>query len=243
MFTTRDVIKDAFNRSGIWTNATSPLPAQYSARGLDRLRGIIAYFNKQNFLTFSQKKVNASVAETLTIGVDDADRSVTNDIATASMPNSIQKVYYIASGTSNALSEINFVPFTEFELYSAGSPVYTYRQLSDLQFEMNFKSGYVGRPIVIHYNEGISVELDKSWALPDEMRELWTVGLEAKLLDDYPRLNGDTKKNSVALELQNMISAIAGSNGAARLDEFNHYGEPYSYARFLSGVDLYGGNV
>ena len=93
MFTTRDVIKDAFNRSGIWTNATSPLPAQYTARGLDRLRGTIAYFNKENYLTFSQKKVNATAKEIVTIGVDDAGRGISNDIPVANMPNSIQRNY------------------------------------------------------------------------------------------------------------------------------------------------------
>ena len=235
MFTTRDVIKDAFNRSGIWTNATSPLPAQYTARGLDRLRGTIAYFNKENYLTFSQKKVNATAKEIVTIGVDDAGRGISN------MPNSIQRIYNILEGTTNAIREFHFVPYKEFEVYSAGSAVYTFRELNDLQFELSFKSGYVGRTIVIHYNEGIEVGLDKDWALPDHMRELWTVALELKLLDDYPRLNGDTKKTSVSVELANLVSAISGSNAAARLEEFNHYGRRGDYESFLAGEGLYRG--
>ncbi len=241
MFTTRDVIKDAFNRSGIWTNATSPLPAQYTARGLDRLRGTIAYFNKENYLTFSQKKVNATAKEILTIGVDDSERGISNDIPVANMPNSIQRIYHILAGTTNAIREFHFVPYKEFEVYSAGSAVYTFRELNDLQFELSFKSGYAGSPIVIHYNEGIEIDLDKEWALPDHMRELWTVALELKLLDDYPRLNGDTKKNSVGVELANLVSAISGSNAAARLEEFNHYGRRGDYESFLSGEGLYRG--
>ena len=242
MFTTKDVIKDALNRTGIWPNSTSPIPDNFVNAGLRRLCGIVADFNNRNFLTFAQRKVTFQAAETLTIGVDDENRGLANDIPVNGKIAAFSTCYWmVAANTASSVNQkLESVPYSDFEMYSVGSPVYSFRPLNDLQYELNFKQQYFGKNIVLHYNEAVDVELNSSWALPDDMRELWTAALAYALLADYPRPD-DSLKVSLKEDLDKIISSVGGKNASARINLFNIYSNGSSYERFISGVDIYGG--
>lgn len=242
MFTTKDVIKDALDRTNVWPNSTSPVPDNYMNSALRRLRGILADFNNRNFLTFLQRKASFLAAETLTVGVDDSGRNITNDVGTDEKIAHIGNCYWmVGQSEANSVNQkLEQVPFSDFEQYGSDAPVFSYRQLNDLQWELSFKQMYFGKRIVLHYNEAISVGLNSEWALPDDMRELWTVALCCALLSDFPRPD-DSMKLSMNAELEKMISSVGGKNAAARLNLFKAHRYGTSYERFLSGVDIYGG--
>ena len=242
MFTTRDVIKDALNRTGVWTNSTSPIPDNYINSALRRLAGILADFNNKNFLTFLQRKVKFVAKETLTIGVDDAGRGVANDVPVPGRIAHVSRCYWAVGQTeANSVNQLlEGVPFADFEMYGSGAPVFTFRELNDLQLELTFKQAYFGKPIILHYNEGIDVKLNSEWAMPDSMRELWTVALCVALLDEYPRPD-DSLKASMSAELERIVSSVGGKNAASRVNLFNSGAAGMSYARFMSGIDIYGG--
>lgn len=242
MFTTRDVIKDALNRTGVWTNSTSPIPDNYINSALRRLAGILADFNNRNFLTFLQRKVKFVAKETLTIGVDDAGRGIANDVPVPGRIAHVSRCYWAVGQTeANSVNQmLEDVPFADFEMYGSGAPVFTFRELNDLQLELTFKQAYFGKPIILHYNEGIDVKLNSEWAMPDSMRELWTVALCVALLDEYPRPD-DSLKASMSAELERIVSSVGGKNASSRVNLFNSGAAGMNYARFLSGIDIYGG--
>ena len=242
MFTTRDVIKDALNRTGVWTNSTSPIPDNYINSALRRLAGILSDFNNKNFLTFLQRKVKFVAKETLTIGVDDAGRGIANDVPVPGRIAHVSRCYWAVGQTkANSVNQmLEDVPFADFEMYGSGAPVFTFRELNDLQLELTFKQAYFGKPIILHYNEGVDVKLNSEWAMPDSMRELWTVALCVALLDEYPRPD-DSLKASMSAELERIVSSVGGKHVASRVNLFNSGVAGMNYARFLSGIDIYGG--
>lgn len=242
MFTTRDVIKDALNRTGVWTNSTSPIPDNYINTALRRLVGVLADFNNKNFLTFLQRKVKFVAQETLTIGVDDANRGIVNDVPVPGRIAHISRCYWAVGQTeANSVNQkLEDVPFADFEMYGSGAPVFTFRELNDLQLELTFKQAYFGKPIILHYNEGVDVKLNSEWAMPDSMRELWTAALSVALLDEYPRPD-DSLKASMSAYLKDIVSSVGGKNAASRVNLFNSGAAGMNYTRFLSGIDIYGG--
>ena len=242
MFTTRDVIKDALNRTGVWTNSTSPIPDNYINTALRRLVGVLADFNNKNFLTFLQRKVKFVAKETLTVGVDDANRGIVNDVPVPGRIAHVSRCYWEVGQTeANSVNQkLEDVPFADFEMYGSGTPVFTFRELNDLQLELTFKQAYFGKPIVLHYNEGVDVKLNSEWAMPDSMRELWTAALSVALLDEYPRPD-DSLKASMSAYLKDIVSSVGGKNAASRVNLFNSGAAGMNYARFLSGIDIYGG--
>ena len=242
MFTTRDVIKDALNRTSVWTNSTSPIPDNYINTALRRLVGVLADFNNKNFLTFLQRKVKFVAQETLTIGVDDANRGIVNDVPVPGRIAHVSRCYWAVGQTeANSVNQkLEDVPFADFEMYGSGAPVFTFRELNDLQLELTFKRAYFGKPIILHYNEGVDVKLNSEWAMPDSMRELWTAALSVALLDEYPRPD-DSLKASMSAYLKDIVSSVGGKNAASRVNLFNSGAAGMSYARFLSGIDIYGG--
>ncbi len=242
MFTTRDVIKDALNRTSVWTNSTSPIPDNYINTALRRLVGVLADFNNKNFLTFLQRKVKFVAQETLTIGVDDANRGIVNDVPVPGRIAHVSRCYWAVGQTeANSVNQkLEDVPFADFEMYGSGAPVFTFRELNDLQLELTFKRAYFGKPIILHYNEGVDVKLNSEWAMPDSMRELWTAALSVALLDEYPRPD-DSLKASMSAYLKDIVSSVGGKNAASRVNLFNSGAAGVSYARFLFGIGIYGG--
>jgi hypothetical protein len=241
MFTAKDIIIDAYDRTGIFPNATDGLPGEFVTMGKNLLRGLLSQYNIRNYLTFTQQSVNAIADTEITIGTNDITRGIIN---TVEAPNcsTIQKVYWNLGNTVNSetYSEMKFIPFIDFERYSSGDQIYTWRQINDLQFKLNFTSTFTNKPMLIHYNEKIVVELNSSYALSDDYRELWTLGLSDQLLTYYPRKD-DNMKNYVTTALASAISNITAKNAANRLIMANTFSKGSSFAYANSGSFLYGG--
>lgn len=242
MFTAKDIIIEAYDRTGIFPNATDGLPGEFVTMGLNLLKGLVSQYNIRNYLTFTQQKVNIIASAESTIGTDDATRSIINDV---SAPNicTIQNTFWRMGNEtgSEVYTEMKFIPFIEFERYSVGMPVYAWRQINDLQFAISFKSAYWNKPMVVHYNEKVVVTLNSEYAISDEYKELWVLGLSDKLLTYYPRKD-DAMKQYVTAELAAAISNITVKNAANRLimaNKFDRMNNTSEY--FNSGSWLYGG--
>lgn len=239
MFTVKDIIIDAYDRTGIFPNATDGLPGEFVTMGLNLLKGLISQYNIRNYLTFTQQKVAFNASLETTFGTDDVTRSITNDVV-ATNAITIQKIYLKNNINGDNALEMKFMPFQEFDKCSVNIPVYAYRQINDLQFIINFKSPYVGRSVVAYYNEKIVVTLNAEYAISDEYKELYILGLCDKLLTYYPRKD-DAMKQYITAELASAISNITAKNAASRLIIANKYNcDSCSNEYFDSGVWLYG---
>lgn len=111
MFTAKDIIIEAYDRTGIFPNATDGLPGEFVTMGLNLLKGLVSQYNIRNYLTFTQQKVNIIASAESTIGTDDATRSIVNDV---SAPNicTIQNTFWrMGNGTgSEVYTEMKFIP-------------------------------------------------------------------------------------------------------------------------------------
>lgn len=104
-FSVSDIINDAFDRSGIYPNASmSGVPEDMASMGLKLLRGLIDGYNVRNMIMFSQSKTVTTVPENGVIEVSSQD--VSSGFGTIA---SIQKV--MVKLTEDQASELDFVPY------------------------------------------------------------------------------------------------------------------------------------
>jgi len=235
MFTAKDIVIDSYDRTGIFPNASNGLPGDFFTMGLSLLKGLVSQYNIRNYLTFTQQKVNFVAAVDMTLGTNDSARSILNDV---SAPNcsTIQKAYLKNSLSGDCIYEMTFVSFQDFLAFSGRSGVFSWRQINDLQFALNFPTSCVGEQMEVYYNEKVIVSENSEYAIGDEYRELWTLGLSDKLLTYYPRKD-DAMKQYIASELAAAISNITAKNAANRIILSNTFGfnRGSSLADFNSG--------
>lgn len=226
MFTASDIINDAFDRTGIYPNPSGALPGGYTAMGVKLLRGLIENYNVKNMILSTQRK---AVLTADASGIIDARKS-TEEHPTAFNDDvaSIQKV--LVKISDEQAGELEFVPFKDFDLYPGGAWVYTYRQDGSNAYEIQMKSGFGGRSVIVHYNVPFVLDGDTTaemvqteFYLPDEYRELFILGLGVKLFKVYPRAD-EKMENGWKEELRTLTNDITAKQGEAKLVQYNRYG-------------------
>ena len=235
-FTVSEIIRDAFDRTGIYPNVgRSSLPQDMADMGLKLLKGLVSGYNIRNMITSSQSKTEATVPEGGVI-------SVTGHGGGWATIASIQKV--LVKLTEDQAGELEFVPFQDFDLHPNGAWVYTYRQnmtvTSDANdWEISLKPSFAGKKVIVHYNRPFPCESDTEYSIPDEYRELFTLGLGVKLLTAYPRQD-EKMRNYFVEELNAITNSITAKQGEAKMILYNRYGRPSLAARGDAGDFLMG---
>lgn len=232
MFKAEDIVYDAFDRTGIYPNPRDSLPGDQFNIGLKLLKGLCDGYNIRNMILSLQRKATVQVPLNGIIVAKKDGTDFIDDIA------SIQKVLIRVS--DEEAGELDFVPFQDFDTYPGGSWVYTYHQTGPAEFELEFKRGLAGRTAIVHYNASFPCEVDTEYYLPDEYRELFTLGLGCKLFTVFPRQDEKMEKrfDSERLSLEQSISA---KQGESKMLMYNRYGRPSIAARGDSGAFLFGG--
>lgn len=222
MFTVKEIINDAYDRSGIFPNSTSTLPGEMTESALKVLRGAIATYNIQGILLPNQRSVEFSI-----------DNEIKSEDLTEEGIASIQKVYLRYDNAQRAI-ELDYVPFASFPL--AHDYTYTYNQVGE-DFRIYFKKPLVGRTCLMHFITPIVCDLNTKYYLPFEYQEFFTLTLICKLLDMYPR-EDDTMKEGFLQELTSVRNAIVAKQEENKLNIYNihHYGTTYSMG--MSGAFL-----
>ena len=238
-FSVQDIIKDAFDRTGIYPGASaSGVPEDMASMGLKLLRGLIDGYNVRNMIMFSQSKTETTVPEDGVINVTaPGSPSGFGNIA------SIQKV--MVKLTEDQAGELDFVPYQDFDLHPNGAWVYTYRQCPTVMndgddWEISLKPSFAGRKVIVHYNRPIPCNSDTEYSIPDEYRELFTLGLGVKLFTVYPRQD-ERMRNYFVQELEAITHSITAKQGESKMLMYNRYGRPSLAARGDAGTFLMGG--
>jgi hypothetical protein len=195
MFTVRDVINDAYNRTGIWPNSTDALPGEYTNQGELLLKGVVTELNLNNYLAFTRKNVTFTITKPeMIIGQDyivDGDVIIATDV---SMPN-FQKINRVYIEKDTEKYELDFISFEEFDGYPNTEDFYSWLEVDDIQGKILFKDMNVNNQATVYYNEAFEITIDSELRIPNIYRQLWTLGLMVEIMKDYPRT--DTTQLSV----------------------------------------------
>src|SRR5690554_3166774 len=77
MFTVKNIINKAYDRTGIHPNLGNPLPAELFKTGLDILKAIVSNFNTRDLLLFAQNRLTVTPnSKVIKIDYDDPDIGV-----------------------------------------------------------------------------------------------------------------------------------------------------------------------
>lgn len=231
MFKAQDIVHDAFDRTGIYPNPTDSLPGDQFNIGLKLLKGLCDGYNIRNMILSLQRKATLRIPSTGVIVARKDGTVFIDDVA------SIQKVLLKVS--DEEAGELDFVPYQDFDCYPGGSWIYTQHQTGADEFELEFKRGLSGRTAIIHYNAKFPCEVDTEYYLPDEYRELFTLGLGCKLLTAFPRQD-EKMKNYFEAELQELTNSITAKQGESKMLLYNRYGRRSLSARGDAGNFLMG---
>lgn len=234
MFTVKDIITDAYDRTGIFPNATDELPGEYAALGLKLLQAIISQYNIKNYLIFAQQKLTLD----LSTAIDEEDNSISRVLDKRYMDvdiASINSVLLRRDGNSKSIL-MEHIPFEIFENYGNEMGIYTYKQLNDTDWKIYFKNCVKGRKVSIIYNEKLDCKMTTVYYAPEEYKELFILALSSKLLTSYPRTS-DNMKNSIDSELTGMINQIEAKQYNNKLQMYNNNFRYSSdaYSQFISG--------
>lgn len=209
-FTVKQIINNAYDRSGIFPNSTSTLPGEMTESALKLLQGIIQTYNIQGVLLPTQRRKEIKITSTsMKIPNEQFEDSVAG----------ITKVYVTNGDEHN--TELDFIPFATFD-GCPSSYIYTYNQLTSNEFDIYFKKFIVGKKVIIYYVTPIECELNTEYYLPSEYEELFTLSLVVKLFNMYPRENtaiADEFKN----ELASVRNAIVAKQTENKLIMYNRY--------------------
>lgn len=231
-FAVSEIIRDAFDRTGIYPNVgSSSLPQDMSDMGLKLLKGLVSGYNVRNMIMSSQSRAEVSVPADGVIQTA-GENSGFQSIA------SVQKVMVKVS--LDQAGELEFVPFQDFDLHPDGAWVYTYSQNGPDDWDIYLKPGFAGKKVIVHYNRPFPCESDTEYSIPDEYRELFTLGLGVKLLTTYPRQD-EKMRNYFVEELNAITNSITAKQGEAKMLLYNRYGRPSLAARGDAGTFLMGG--
>lgn len=212
-FTVKQIINNAYDRSGIFPNSTSTLPGEMTESALKILQGIIQTYNIQGILLPTQRRVEFTIKSQRMTLPDVSQEGLKEPVA------NIQKVYIKENGDS-AL-ELDFVPFVSFDAYP-NSYTYTFNQTRANEFDLYFKKNLVGRDGILLMVAPIECELNTEYYLPFEYEEFFTLSLVVKLLTIYPREN-DGMQNRFIEELASCRNAIVTKQAENKLITYNRH--------------------
>lgn len=232
MFKAEDVVYDAFDRTGIYPNPRDSLPGDQFNIGLKLLKGLCDGYNIRNMILSLQRKATLQIPSTGVIVARKDGTVFIDDVA------SVQKVLLKVS--DEEAGELDFVPYQDFDCYPGGSWIYTQHQTGADEFELEFKRGLSGRMVIIHYNAKFPCEVDTEYYLPDEYKELFTLGLGCKLFTAFPRQDEKMEKRFDA-ERSALEQSIAAKQGDSKMLMYNRYRRTSIADRGDSGAFLLGG--
>lgn len=238
-FTVKDIITDAYDRTGIFPNSTDELPGEYAALGLKLLKAIISQYNIKNYLIFNQNKITIDVS---TYGEKLEDGSIgillKNDILQDSKIASISNIM-VRRGTNTKSVLCEHVPYQLFDNFNDGQYIYTYKQFSDTDWVIYLKNFLYGRQITVVYNEQLECNMNTEYYAPEEYKELFILALSSKLLTSYPRTS-DKMKESIDIELTGMLNTIEAKqyNNKLLMYNNNNSANTGTYGQFITGAWL-----
>jgi len=238
MFTIRDIISDAYNRTGIWPNSTDSLPGEYAVQGELLLQGIISSLNINNYLAFTRKSVTFNVTKAeMIIGenyIVDDNIIIATDIY---MPN-FEKINSVYLNENNQGYDVSFVSFEEFNGYPNSQEFYSWLAVDDIQGKILFKDEMIGNSVTVFYNEGFEVNLDSEMRVPNVYRQLWTLALMVEIMKDYPKMD-NTQLTGYMTSYQSLLSSLTAVNAANKV-KTNMMKSLSRHQLFESGGFLFG---
>lgn len=216
-FSVKDIINDAFDRTGIYPNPTETLPGEYFSMGLKLLRGLVSFYNTRNFIIPTQRMVEVTVPGSGHIRMAKTEEGVEPVIEPCA---SIQKVYIGLADDTNR--ELNFKSLQTWPSCYNGQAVYSWNQTGDGEFDLMLQRWCAGRKATVVYNVPIECDVDTEYFLPPEYCELFTLGLCLKLLGAYPR-ESDQMFTKMSDELKALTDAIVAKQADAKTLEWNRH--------------------
>lgn len=234
-FTVKDIINDAYDRTGIFPNPSDALPGEMFELGLKLLRGLVHFYNIKNYITCTQRMVTVKVPSDCTVKMAKTDEGVTPKIENVAGVSMV----YLKQGGSNM--ELKYTAFMNFPKYSSTSPVYTWNDAGEYAFDVMFQPWLKGREVIIMYNVPFDCDKNTVYYLSPEYKELFTLGLCLKLLSANPR-EDNKMYEQMADELKALTNAIEAKQSDAKIIEWNVHSYIGRRAAFESGEFLFGGN-
>lgn len=231
-FSAKDIINEAFDRTGIWPSPSDALPGEMFDQGLKVLKGLIHFYNIKNYITCTQRMVEVEIPQDSVVHMSKTEEGVTPVIDNVT---NINKVYWKNSDENN--TELGYTSFMTFPKYASGNNIYTWNQVGEYDYDVIFQKWMAGKTVIICYNVPFECERNTKYYLPPEYSELFILGLCVKLLDIYPR--EDTKMlEGMSGELQALAGAIEAKQADAKILEWNQYDYKSKQAAFESGSFL-----
>lgn len=231
-FTVKEIINEAYDRTGVFPNPTDALPGEFFDRGLKALKGLVNYYNIRNYITCTQRMATLKVPADGIVHLEKTDEDVTPKVYDVT---NINKVYW--QNTEGGNIELKYVSFMEFPGYSQGNYIYSWNQVGAYSYDVILQKWMVGKTVDICYNVPFECEVDTVYYLPPEYCELFTLGLCLKLLTIFPR--EDTKMyEQMGAELQTLTGAIEAKQSSAKILEWNRHDSYDRQAAFRSGSFL-----
>lgn len=231
-FTVKEIINDAYDRSGVFPCPSDSLPGEMFAMGYKLLQGLIQTYNIRSYITSTQRMTELKVPADGVLHLARTEEGVEPAIEDVA---AVCKLYLVNSEGAN--TEFKFTSFMNFPKYSQGSHVYTWNQAEEYAYDVYVQKWLAGRKVLVGYVVPFACEVDTKYFLPPEYKELFTLGLCIKLLGVYPR-EDKTMLESMGGELQNLTGAIEAKQADAKLIEWNTHDFVSRQAAFESGSFL-----
>lgn len=220
MITVRSIIVEALNRSNL-VSRRQAAPADMVETAYRLLKGIAGKFSNDNLLQFLVSEVETVLdKQEFVLGEteDGVDEYLPVDVE-APLIQKVNKVYWRSEDTAQykeSYIDLSYASPEDFDAYPAGSGVYTYQPINDLQVVLKTKLLPDSRlALKISYNKKWSFGLDDELRIPDQYAELFITALTHKLALTFPRLNTE----QVALlkqDLDEMIKNVKTSTRAVK---------------------------
>lgn len=243
MISPRTIITEACSRVNIVPRRQA-VPGDILETGFKLLQGIVAKYNYDNLLSWTQNNVTVQNSEFIHI-YDESDTQTEHpdydNWQHVHIPN-VAKINALYLQTDNELlhSKIDYVAPADFDKYSQNSRVFTYTQKSEGEWIIQLKpmvAKLLNYDIKIHYNEGIKFDLDSDLFIPDNYIELLIVALAHKLALQYPRLD-DAQMQRLENEVRVLVDNVRTPKAVDRIIERDDY---FGYNSRMTQSQLLGG--
>lgn len=247
MISPRTIIIEACSRINLVPRRQA-VPGDILESGYKLLQGIVAKYNNDNLLAWTQNSTVIDNAETIHI-YDETDvlegTPGYNNWEHVHLTN-VAKLNSIYIITQNGLlaTKLDYVAPADFDKYGPSVKVYTYTQKSEGEWLIQLKPNIARLTeykIKINYNEGIKFDLDDDLFIPDNYVELLIVAVAHKLALQYPRLD-DAQMQRLETEVRVLVDNVRTPKAVDRIIEREEYFEgntQMTQAELLGGAGIF----
>lgn len=239
MISPREIINEAAIRVNLCPRKQA-LDGGKLESGFKLLQGIIAKYNNDNLLAWTQDYVRVPNGQFIHIH----DEEVTvEDPSMVDVPlKDCAKInaVYVESDSKLLHGKLEYVAPADFDRYGSNARVYTVTQKAESEWVIEIKP-YVARmnnyKLKIHYNRGLQFDLDDELYIPDNYIELLIVAVAHKLALQYPRLD-DAQMTRLENEVRVLVDNVRTPKAADRIiqrDDYFTYGHTMTQAELESG--------